>query len=105
MTTQDKVQLVSDELHAVTDHTDRLLARISRLTALTAEARIETGMTGIQSQRTLNHLATAAMKFAEVRKSLVLAHSSAECDAPKADFPWECPPEQAQLDNIHKLKA
>ena len=86
-----KVQMVSDGMHSTTETLDRLIADIARLTALTVEARIETGMTGLESQRAMSHLANVAPGLAEARKELTLAHAAAEKSAPKASFPWECP--------------
>ena len=93
MNTQAKVQQVSDEFHRLTGNIDTLLADLSRLTALAAEARIETGMNGVESQRTLKHLANICPALIDARSSLTLAHAAAQNSAPKADFPWECPDE------------
>lgn len=93
MKTADKVQFISDEFHAITEEADQLLIRLAQLTALATEARRETGMTGPKSRRTLKHLTNAQPHLEEAIECLALGHAAAEKDAPKADFPWNCPDE------------
>lgn len=103
-----KAQAVSDEFHAIEQLTDQLLARQARLTALTAEMRVETGMSAMQGQRTLRHLGAALPALTEYRNSVTLAHAAAAQDAPKDSFPWECPPEgnaTAEAANVPQLEV
>lgn len=89
-TIEDIVQEISDNFHAMTDQTDQLLADLSYQLQAAVTLRTETGMTGIESQRTIKHLTATILSLSEARGTLALAHSAAEKEAEKADLPWIC---------------
>ncbi len=85
------VQQMSDDFHALTDDLDRLIEGLSVQLASATQVRRDAKMTGVESQRTIAHLTEALTRATEMRKSVTLAHSSAEKDAEKAAIPWDCP--------------
>ena len=96
MNTMNKVQDFSDEFHAIMADADALLQRTAHAMAKASELRSETGMTALEGQRTLKHLAASQPLLVDCMKSLSLGHAAAAQDAPKADFPWECPDDGVQ---------
>lgn len=102
-TTEDIVQEISDNFHSMTDQTDQLLADLSYQLQAAVTLRTETGMTGIESQRTIKHLTASILSLTEARGALALAHSAAEKEAEKAGLPWECP-DMAEVESTPHLR-
>lgn len=99
----DTVQQMSDQFHAMTDQTDMLLADLSAQLQAAIKVRAETGMSGIETQRTIKHLTASILNLTEARGALALAHSAAEKEAEKADLPWNCP-DEASADPAPSLR-
>lgn len=90
------VQQMSDDFHSLTNNLDTLIEDLSVQLGQAMQIRRGAGMSGVESQRTIAHLTDSIARATELRKSITLAHSSAEKDAEKADLPWACP-EKATL--------
>ena len=107
MNTPNNSQLMSDEFHAITADLDLLLGRIGALAQLTAQTRIDSGMTGVESQRVIKHITGAMPQLAEARNSVTLGHAAAEKagETVRAAFPWDCPDAMAQSNPVPTLQA
>ncbi|MEL7188057.1 MAG: hypothetical protein AAGK17_00775 [Pseudomonadota bacterium] len=97
------VQHMSDEFHALTDSLDSLIESLSLQLANATQVRRETCLTGVESQRTIAHLTEALSRATETRKSITLAHSSAEKDAKKTEALWDCPEARIIAPNLRAV--
>lgn len=95
MSFEEQVQDLSDALHQGLDDIDNLLYRSSERLQMALKLRIESGMNGMDAERTIRKLSEQIADIGTLRKKHVLAHAAAQIEANKASWPHYCPDEMS----------